>query len=87
VAATFSVGDSYNVLIKSHDSFFVYQNISQALVKKDDAVSSRMKIGTLVAAQDELVYRLGLQIWTEAKGKSTKIEPEDIIGFLAKSDK
>ena len=87
VAATFSTGGSYVVLIKQNDTFFVYQNINEALVKKDDAISKGMKIGTLTAAPIDVVYKLGLQIWTGTKEKPTRIEPEDIIGFLAKSGK
>ncbi len=87
VAATFSTGGSSVVLVKEHDSFFVYQNINEILVKKDDAISKGMKIGMLAAAPIDVVYKLGLQIWTGTEEKPTIIEPEDIIGFLAKVGK
>ena len=87
VAATFAVGNSFVILVKKNDSFFVYQNINEALVKKDDAISKGMKIGTLAQAPIDVVYKLGLQIWTGTKEKPTRIEPEDIIGYLAKTDK
>ena len=87
VAATFAVGNSFVILVKKNDSFFVYQNINEALVKKDDAISKGMKIGTLAQAPIDVVYKLGLQIWTGTKEKPTRIEPEDIIGYLADSGK
>jgi len=87
VAATFTISGTYTVLIKKNDSFFVYQNVNEALVKKDDAVSKGTKIGILAQAPIDVVYKLGLQIWTGTKEKPTRIEPEDIIGYLADSGK
>ncbi len=87
VAGTFSVSESYTIMIQANDSFFVYQNLKSALVKKGDAVSKGMKIGLLPAGPADVVYKLGFQIWTKSENKSTKIEPENIIDYLAQAGK
>ena len=86
VAATFSVSETYVVMIKKDDSFFVYQNLGTALVKKGDQVTKGTKIGLLSNGPEDLVYKLGFQMWTRSDNTSTKIEPENIIDYLATTD-
>ncbi len=79
VLSVFSTGDNSIVVVKHANYFTVYNNLSNVLVKKDQAVSVKQPLGT-VAENEEGIPTIKFQIWKAAKGKSTKLNPEQWIG-------
>jgi murein hydrolase activator len=81
VSSVFStVGDNQTIIIKHANYFTVYSNLTNVLVQKDQHVTTKQALGT-VLNNDEGVPVIGFQIW-KAGGKkgSMKLNPEQWIG-------
>ena len=73
-------GDNESVVIKHANYFTVYNNLTNVLVKKDQVVSVKQPLGTVVS-NEEGIPTLNFQIWKAGSKKgSTKLNPEQWIG-------
>ncbi len=85
VSACISVGDDFKLMVKSHDTFFVYGHLNEVSFKKGDTVLKQMKVGTISRAEDNPGYEVNFQMWLlRKKGKVKEIEPGKVLGYKPK---
>ena len=76
----FLVGDNQSVVIKHANYFTVYNNLTNVSVKKDQVVTVKQPLGTVVI-NEEGVPTMNFQIWKAGNKKgSVKLNPELWIG-------
>ncbi len=75
-----TIGDNQSVVIKHANYFTVYNNLTNVQVKRDQQVTTKQPLGTVVP-NDEGVPTINFQIWKAgAKKGSSKLNPELWIG-------
>ena len=79
VKSVFSIGDNSIVVVQHANYYTVYNNLINVLVKKDQQVTVKQRLGT-VANNDDGIPAIKFQIWKAVKGKSVKLNPEQWIG-------
>jgi len=86
VTSCFSLGSTFTVLIKSHDTFFVYNSLYTANVKNGDPVAKSMKLGTLSKNADANgAYELDFQVWLaneKQKALPIRLEAGEVLGYM-----
>ena len=87
VSACFSTDSSFILMIKTEDTFYVYNGLKELSVKKGDPVSKNMRIGTLSIDPELSAYTLNLQIWIASNKKTRQLDPGKIIEYKDKTDK
>ncbi len=90
VIACFSYGSGFSLMVKSHDTFFVYNGDNgETSLKKGDTVFKQTKIGLLLKDTDVHNYELNFQIWLRRKKSKSvppiELEPGKVLGYRAKS--
>jgi len=72
-------GDNQSVMIKHANYFTVYNNLTNVQVKKDQVVTAKQPLGTVVN-NDEGIPTINFQIWKVLGKKTVNLDPEQWIG-------
>jgi len=72
-------GDNQSVMIKHANYFTVYNNLTNVQVKKDQVVTAKQPLGTVVN-NEEGIPTINFQIWKVLGKKTVNLDPESWIG-------
>ena len=80
VSSVFALsGDNQSVMIKHANYYTVYNNLTNVQVKKDQAVTAKQPLGTVVN-NDEGIPTINFQIWKVVGKKTVNLDPESWLG-------